>query len=311
MSFQITEGFVQQYAANIYMLSQQKGSRLRAYTRQETIQGKSKAFDRIGVKNARRKTARHENTPQVDTPQSKRWCYLNDYDDGDLIDQMDKIRLLNDPTSEYMLATAWALGRSIDDEVISAADGTVVTGVNQDGTATLADAQRVIAIDGNGNAANMNVETLRHIKLVFDAAEVPEEIPRHLAVTSSQLYALLGQTEVTNQNYAAVKALVQGEIDTFMGFKFHRLERLLTQTTSKLGSYTLGSFASGTDDVNGFRKCFAWAQDGLITGVGMDITARIGERADKCFSVQTYGMMSVGAVRMEEVKVVYAYCKET
>jgi hypothetical protein len=37
----------------------------------------------------------------------------------------------------------------------------------------------------------------------------------------------------------------------------------------------------------------------------MDITARIGERADKCFSVQTYGMMSVGAVRMEEVKVDY------
>ena len=104
MSFQITKAFVQQFSANIYMLAQQKGSRLRPFVRSESVQGKSKAFDRIGSKTARRKTTRHEDTPQTDTPHSRRWVYLADYDDGDLIDDMDKIRILNDPTSECMLA---------------------------------------------------------------------------------------------------------------------------------------------------------------------------------------------------------------
>lgn len=310
MSFQITEAFVQQYAANIYMLSQQKGSRLKAFCRTETINGKSKAFDRVGLKTARKKTTRHEDTPQVDTPESKRWCYLNDYDDGDLLDQMDKIRVLNDPTSEYMMATAWALGRAMDDEFISNADGTAVTGVNQDGTATLPDSQRCIANDGNGNATDMNVQTLRRLKQIFDSNEVPEEIPRHIACTSNQLYSLLGQTEVTSADYNTVKALSSGQIDSYLGFKFHRLERLLLQSGSKLGSYSLGSFASGADDVNGFRKVIAWAQDGMILGIGQDIVAKIAERPDKCFSVQTYGSMSTSAVRMEEVKVAIAYCKE-
>jgi hypothetical protein len=148
-----------------------------------------------------------------------------------LIDQLDKIRLLNDPTSEYMLATAWALGRSIDDEVISAADGTVVTGVNQDGTAT---SGRRTARDCNRRQRKRCQHERRDSPPHQARVSTPLKCRKKFRVTSPSLRAsftaLLGQTEVTNQNYAAVKALVQGEIDTFMGFKFHRLERLLTQT---------------------------------------------------------------------------------
>lgn len=311
MSYQITEAQVQQFTGNFYVLAQQQGSRLRGAVRYESINGKSKAFDRIGKKSASKRTTRHSDTPQTDTPHSRRWCYLTDYHDGDLIDDMDKIRLLADPQSEYMMAIAWALGRSMDDEIILAADGTAVTGENADGTATHPNSQKVIAIDGAGDSSNMNVETLRHIQLKFNAADIPEEIERHIAITSSQLYYMLGQLEVTSADYNNVKALVDGKVDTYMGFKFHRLERLLTQTSTKNGSFDLGDFSTGSDDTNGFRKCIAWAKDGLILGVGKDVTGRISERADKCYSVQTYGAMSVGSVRMEEEKVVIAYCDET
>jgi hypothetical protein len=309
MSFQITEAFVQQFSANIYMLAQQKGSRLRPFVRSEVIQGKSKAFDRIGTKTARRKTTRHEDTPQTDTPHSRRWCYLADYDDGDLIDDMDKIRILNDPTSEYMMAIAWALGRSMDDVILEAADGTAVTGEAADGTATLANTQKFAATDGTSNV-NLNVRTLRAIKKIFDANDIPEEIPRHIALTSSQLYSLLGQTEVTSADYNAVKALVNGQVDTFLGFKFHRLERVNLQSGAVTVSATTGAVGSGSGDANGYRKVIAWAQDGLVLGIGKDITGRIAERSDKCFSVQTYGAMSLGSVRMEEKKVVVAFCNE-
>lgn len=310
MSFQITEAFVQQYAANIYMLAQQRGSLLRPYIRSESLQGKAKAFDRVGSKVARKKTQRHEDTPQTDTPHSKRWVYMVDYDDGDLIDEMDKIRVLNDPTSEYMMAIVWALGRSLDDEIIAAADGTAITNEDQSGTAALPNAQRIVAIDGSGNSSNLNVETLRHIKRLFDAAQIPMEIPRHIAFSASQLYALLGQTETTSADYNTVKALVNGQLDTFMGFKFHQTERLGLQSAALAADFDAGTVGAGAGDVNGFRKVIAWAQDGIIGAVGKDITARIAERTDKCFSVQTYGCMSFGAVRMEEVKVIVAMCDE-
>jgi hypothetical protein len=168
-----------------------------------------------------------------------------------------------------------------------------------------------VAIDGDGNASNMNVETLRRLKLLFDQAEVPEEIPRHIALTGAQLYSMLGQTEATSSDFASVKALVQGQMDAFMGFQFHRLELVNSQASALSANFDTGAVGSGSDDVNGFRKVIAWAQDGMVLGVGKDLTARIAERTDKCFSVQTYGAMSVGAVRMEEVKVAVAFCDET
>ena len=44
-----------------------------------------------------------------------------DYEYADLIDNQDKIRTLIDPTSSYALAAAYAIGRAMDDEIISAA----------------------------------------------------------------------------------------------------------------------------------------------------------------------------------------------
>lgn len=311
MSFQVTQAFVLQFSANIYMLAQQKGARFRPLSRSEDINGKSKAFDRIGKKTAQRRTTRHSDTPQTDTPHSRRWCYLNDYHDGDLIDDMDKIRMLNDPQSEYMMAIVWALGRSLDDEFVSAADGVAVTGADQDTTASHPNSQKLVACDGAGASSNLNVPTLRKMKQLFDQAEIPPEIPRYIAHTASQMQALLSHTEVTSADYNTVKALVNGDLNTFLGFNFVHSERLANQGSSLAADLTAGTVGAGGGDVNGFRKVIAWAKDGMITGVGQDIKARISERADKCYSVQTYGEMSVGAVRMEEEKVVIAFCDES
>jgi len=48
MSFQITEAFVQQYTSNVFHLSQQKGSRIRAAVRSEMQKGKRAFYDRLG-----------------------------------------------------------------------------------------------------------------------------------------------------------------------------------------------------------------------------------------------------------------------
>lgn len=309
MSLQITEAFVKQFSANVFHLSQQKGSRLRPFVRVESQKGKSAFYDRIGSVSAIKKTGRHSDTPQLDTPHSRRRVTLVDYEWADLIDQQDKIRMLNDPTSEYVMAAMWALGRSIDDEIIAAADGTAYTGEEGTTTQTHPNSQKYAANDGTA-FTDLNVLTLRNIKKKFDANDVDESIPRYIAVTSNQIYSMLGQTQVTSADYNAVKALVDGNVDTFMGFKFIRLERLLTQTSALSASATTGAVGSGSSIANS-RRCIAWAGDGLLLSIGEDMVGRISERDDKSYAVQPYARMSIGAVRMEENKVVIAHCTES
>ena len=72
MSTQITTAFVEQYSANVTMLSQQMGSKLRRAVDVESIRGKNAFFDQIGSTSASVRSSRHGNTPQINTPHSRR-----------------------------------------------------------------------------------------------------------------------------------------------------------------------------------------------------------------------------------------------
>lgn len=311
MSSQITTAFVQQYSANVFHLAQQKGSRLRGCVRTESQKGKAAFYDRIGTVTAVLKASRHSDTPQLDTPHSRRMVTLGDYEWADLIDNEDKIRTLIDPQSDYAMAAMWALGRAMDDVIIAAASGNAYGGETGTTTVAYANANRYAANNATATS-NLNVISLRGAKLLLDAADVDESIPRYFAITSSQLSSLLGETAVTSSDYNSVKALVNGDVDTFMGFKFIRTERLVTVTAAEAlsGSGTTGAVGSGTS-LTGYRKCLAWAQDGLLLAVGQDMQGKIDQRVDKSYSTQVYARMGIGATRMEEAKVVEVICKET
>ena len=284
MSSQITTAFVQQYSANIQMLSQQMGSLLRDKVRQESVVGKNAFFDQVGSVTAQLKTSRHSDTPQIDTPHSRRRVSLSDYEYADLIDQQDKVRLLIDPTSSYAQAAAFAMGRAMDDVIIAAATGTAFTGETG---ATSEAAQTAIAAGGAG----LTIAKLRTAKQTLDLGNVDPSIPRYIIVSPKQISDLLNITEVTSSDFNTVKALANGEINSFLGFNFIVSNRLSLSTTT--------------------RSCIAYAQDGIALGIGKDVSARIDERADKSYATQVYYCTSVGATRMEEDKVVEVQCTES
>ena len=283
MSSQITTAFVEQYSANIQMLSQQMGSLLRDAVRNESITGKDAYFDQIGKVTAQIKVSRHSDTPQIDTPHSRRRCSLADYEFADLIDQQDKVRLLIDPTSSYAKAAAYAMGRAMDDVIIAAALGSANTGVSG-GTAVALPAGNIVAV-GTGGANTMNIAKLAAAKNILDSGDVDPSIKRHIIVSPTEIQDLLNNTTVTSSDFNTVKALVQGEIDSFMGFKFHVSNRLV-------------------DNAAGNTQCIAFAEDGILLGIGKDVTARIDERSDKSYATQVYYCQTIGATRMEEAKVV-------
>ena len=283
MSSQITTAFVEQYSANIQMLSQQMGSLLRDAVRNESVVGKDAYFDQIGKVTAILKTSRHSDTPQIDTPHSRRRVSLADYEFADLIDQQDKVRLLIDPTSSYAKAAAYAMGRAMDDVIIAAALGSANTGVSG-GTAVALPAGNITAV-GTGGANTMNIAKLALAKAKLDLGDVDPSITRHIIVSPTEIQDLLNTTTITSSDFNTVKALVQGEIDSFMGFKFHVSNRLVDNGASN-------------------TQCIAFAEDGILLGVGKDVTARIDERSDKSYATQVYYCQTIGATRMEEAKVV-------
>ena len=286
MSTQITTAFSQQFSANVQLLSQQTGSILRGGVEEESVTGEKAFFDQVGAAAAVKRTSRHQDTPMVETPHSRRVVTMDAYEWADLIDDADKVRMLIDPTSTYARAAAAAMGRAMDDAIIEAATGTSKTGKSGGTSTTLPSGQQIAS-----GSADLTLAKLIQAKKILDSNSVDPSIPRHIAVSPDQIEALLNTTTVTSSDFNTVKALVQGEINTFLGFQFHVSNRLAK---------------SGND-----RTCFAWAQDGIKLAVGKDVESRIDERADKSYSTQVYYCASFGATRMEEEKVVQIICDES
>ena len=280
MSTEITKAFVEQYSSNIQMLSQQKGSLLRDKVRMESVTGKNAFFDQIGSVTATVRSTRHSDTPQADTPHSRRRVSLVDYEFADLVDDLDKVRMLVDPTSSYAQAAAYAMGRAMDDAIITAATGSADTGV-AGGTSVALPAGQIIAEAGT---TGMTIAKLREAKEIIDLADVDPSLPRHIIVSPKQISDLLGTTEVTSSDFNSVKALAQGDVNSFLGFNFVVSNRLAVASS--------------------IRDCIAFVGDGIALAVGKDSTARIDERSDKGYATQVYYSAAFGATRMEEEKVV-------
>lgn len=299
MSNEITTAFVKQYSSNITMLSQQKGSKLRDKVRVESIVGEEGYFDQIGATEAQDVTSRHGDSPQIDTPHSRRRVAGVGAEWGDFIDDFDKVRMLIDPASDYVRSGAYALGRKMDDRIIAAATGTAYTGKTGTTAVSLPASQQLSVTLGAASGytnAGLTIEKLIAAKSLFGQNDVDIDDPMnklYMAVSQKQLDDLLNSTEVTSADYNTVKALVKGEVGSFMGFDFVRTERL--------------ALDSSTD----IRTCFAWAKSGLLIGINKDIVARVTERADKRFSWYAYACMFMGATRMEEEKVVQVPCDQS
>lgn len=308
MSSEITVAFVQQYKAEIQMLSQQKGSKLSGTVRNESQQGESAYYDRLGEATAVIKSSRHADTPQIDSAHSRRKVSLVDYQWADLIDKEDLRRLLADPAGKYAQAAAWALGRSKDDVIIAAADGSAYGGVAGATAVSHPNSQKYAFWDGSG-FDGANVAGLLAIKRILDGNDVDESIPRHGVMNALAFENLLNQTAVTSADFNTVRALVSGQLDSYVGFKFHRTERLLAQVDALSASTTTGAVGSGSS-VIGHRRCLFYAMDGLLLATASDINVRVDERSDKSYATQVFASMGIGATRLEEDKVVVGLSDE-
>lgn len=286
MSFQITTAFVQQYRNNVIHLSQQKGSKLAGSVRVESdIVGKSYFFERIGPTAAVLKAGRHTDTPLVSTPHSRRMVTMGDYEWADLVDNVDKIRLLIDPQSEYVVAGTNAMGRTKDDIIIAAAFGNAFAGETGEVVVPLPAGQIIAA------GANLTLAKIAQAKRILEESDVNTDDTLTMVVSPRQVeYLLVNVAELKSSDYNTVRALQAGEINTYYGFSWIISTRLPL--------------------AGGVRSCLAYAKNGLGLAVGADIRTDIDKRPDKSNSTQVFIAMTMGATRIEDEKVVSVLCTE-
>jgi len=299
MSVQVPVAFVDHFKANILLLSQQEESVLRGCCRMEAMTGDTMYVERIGATEASLIEDRHGDTPQIDTPHSRRRLTMADYNWSDMIDNVDKLKMLIDPQSTYAQNAVMAFNCSIDDVIITALGGPAYGGHAGGDTINnyAAGECRLIDADGTIEAAGSDmdavVETaltiakLLSCKQLLDDAHIQDRRQRYFVTNPYNINQLLNTTEVKSADYNTVKALAAGQIDTFMGFKFLKSTRLNVD---------------GTD--TGATNCYAFAQDAIVLSIAEEPTVRISERADKNYSTQVYVEMSIGATRVEGPAVV-------
>ena len=206
MSVNVNVAFVQQYATNIAMLLQQQGSRLRGAVQEQSFVGKAASMvEQFGAVSPVRNQSRHSDTPLISTPQDKRWVYPNDYDWADLIDQQDRLRMLIDPSGPYTQAGVMAMGRAIDDEIISGLLNANNTGDNgTTATTTLyaynSNSQSVADSTGGSSACGLNIAKLRAAKKILMTADLDVDNDQlFMAITANQHDQLLNEAQAVKR----------------------------------------------------------------------------------------------------------------
>ncbi len=271
------EIYAQAYGQNIMQLAQQKYSKLlNTVYLKPNVRGKTYFQDQIGEWAMETKGGRNVETPNNDPNLSRRMGVMLDYHDNRMLDRGDELKSISDPRSAYTIAAARSLGRKIDDVIIAAAISTT-TASGETGSTTAPTTTTILA-----SASTFTLAKVVAAKQALDENDVEME-DRYLVVDVESLNTSLQIEQYSSADYATVKALVRGELDSFLGFKW------IMSTRLNVAQSTLIALA-----YQKYALCLAMATQPLV---------RTDERSDLSYSWQIYYELNCGAVRLEEDRI--------
>ena len=290
--FTIQDHHMIQFSRNMELLLQQKQPRFAGTTTTANYTGKHAQvvlqFGEVEAEDFVAGTGLGQwkgDTKWGDIEHFQRWVFPRDRVLSLAVTDQDQLRMIADPRSPYAEAMRAAYARDYDDFIIAAALGDAKTGRYEDFQTTPFDPAQIIDVAGG-----LTIEKLIDAKEMLIAANNDPAEERFFACSEKQLSDLLKNTKVQSADYNTVKALVQGEVDSFVGFKFVSTERL------------------GLDGTK--RQCFAWVKSALHLGVWNAFKFRSDKRPDKNYVDQMWMTYTMGATRTQEKKLVQVNCVE-
>lgn len=285
MNTTITAAFVQQFHDSFVAAAEQKESRFESkVVNRGMIVGSSFTANDMGTIEMSQVTNRYGDTEFTIPDVGTRQALMSDYDVAVPVDQFDLPKLLANPQGDYLQRCLSAAQRKKDAVIYAALKGNALRKTDESGSYsnTALPAGQVIAAGGTGFTKAKIIQA----KKLFRTNEADEHAGEELfmAYDAGMLEDVLSDTTLTSADYMAVKMLQQGAVDgKWMGFTWVPYE-LLSGTTTKTS--------------------VAWAKSAAHFGTGKGISTDIGPRRDKRNLIQIYVAMSLGSVRVNELKVV-------
>ena len=277
MAVGISNAFVQLFDAEVKQ-AYQSSRALAGLTRERTnVEGNQVKFPKIGKGTATVRVPQTDVTP-LNVTYSQVTATMSDYIAAEYSDIFSQQKVNFDERRELVQVVGNAIGRRMDQLVIDALNASATS--------------LTVATTIGGAGTNMNIEKLIETKKRLDANNVPSE-GRCMIIHANNLAGMLGETEITSADFATVKALVSGEVDTFMGFKF----------------ITLGDRDEGGLPKPSTRTCFAFHKDAVGMGIGMNQKSEINYVPEKT-SFLVSSMFSAGAVAIDDEGIVKISCTE-
>lgn len=281
----VTRG--QDYGKILLPLARQEKSLLydRVWVRTD-VTGKSFYQDQIGTWEMSQKTGLNVATPQNDLNLSRTRIDVATYHDARLMDRSTNLQSFTDPMSQASTCITSSVGIQIDKIIYNALGGTAYRGETGENAVTFPIANTVAVNHGStdGNTG-LTVAKIRRAAKMMNAKGVPA-YDRTFVISATALEQLLGATQVTSSDYNNVKALVSGDVDTFVGFKFVVLPDGIITKDGEIANY------------------FAFQKTGICMGMLEQLFLRMDERSDLSYSKQAYYEINGGAGRLEEAKVI-------
>ena len=238
------------------------------------VVGESYKFTRMGKGIANQKASQADLTP-MDISHARQTATMSNWNAGDYTDIFDQAEVNFDERSELANTIAKALGRREDQLIIDAMAAVTFAATNDEDPDT-------------GRVFDDSASTNFTLDLIRDAAGHLDDIEsdsgdRHLVLRALALQKLLEDTDVTSSDFNTVKALVSGDLNSYMGFQIH-----------KIGTRAEG----GLPGVAADRVAFAYQKASIGIAIGLDMKTSIDWIPEKT-SWLANGVFKAGAIARE------------
>ena len=265
MSINLSSAASAQFDAEVKHAFQTAG-KLRGAVRLRTgVVGDTYNFRTMGKGLANQKASQTDVTP-MDITHAKVPATLQNWVAGEYTDIFDAQEVNFDERRELAETIAGAMGRRADQLIVDAlsAGSTIAHG-----------------------SAGLTVAKLTTASKTLNDNGVPAT-DRILLTSAEGIEDLLGEEKATSADYATLRALMSGEINTFMGFNVIMME---TRAEGGLAK-------SGTT-----RDCFAFHKSSIGCAIGLDISTEVNYIPEKT-SWLSLGKYKAGAVTIDNAGIV-------
>jgi hypothetical protein len=303
-------------------VAQQLQSRFRAYADVKTgVLGKSHAFKKIQKREMTDVTGRLQDTNPEEQTFEYRYIMPRKAQLATILDEDDasELGLGVAPTGDITMEHESAAARKLDDYFIAGILGSNLEGAEDNIQSIALPDTQIIPVnyrrDGSTTNTGLTLAKLIRGKGRFGKLEVyGQGIDKAgakvcMAVSQDELDNLLFDVEQTGSaDYNKVKALVEGEVDYFMGIHFLRTERLPFASAGTLVKTMAGTVAVGSGKIA--RSCPMWVNTGVRLAFWNEVRTNIDILPGKSQAIQIFSRMRVNSCRKDEINVVNVLCEQ-